>query len=203
MSASLKRDGSAASYAALMKKMTEIKKKGKPSSLLLKVAILGIADLLCIMILIWLLTRLPEKAGELKNLRSLQRKASVENAAVIEKEIMLSQVKTDKLAALFPDEAGLINFVKEIDRLKSGGIATHFSFASNKVVKDKTGVLGLPLLIEFRGSWSEVDTALQKVQELPFLIRAVNVEVRQLPESEFINLRYGGVLYVDESFYKD
>ena len=188
---------------AKAEKPKKVKTKRKQSSLFVRIVILAIIDLLCIIILVWLLSKLPEQAEELRGLRSLQYKASLGDIKAIEKEIATKQEKTDKLNTFFPDEIGLIDFVKEIDKFKNEGIVTNFSFVSDKVVKDKTRVLGLPLVIEFRGNWPEVDKALQKIQKLPFLIRAVNIEVKKIPDSESINLKYGGVLYVNESFYKD
>lgn len=172
----------------------------KLSPLLLKVAILGTVDFFCVIILLWLLSNLPVKADKLRNLQTLKRKATLVNLGSVEQEIMANKDKTDKLKAIFPDETGLLNFVQEIDKLKSEGVVRHFSFVSNKAIKDKTKYYGLPLAIEFRGSWQQIDLVLGKMQSFPFLIRPVNIEIRE-QEENLVNLKYGGVLYVDESFY--
>lgn len=182
--------------------MAESKKPKNQAKFLVKAAILGVINIICVLFLIWLLTALPKKADKLKNLRTLKHKAALVNLGTIESEIMVNKTKTNKLKMLFPDEVGLINFVKEIDKLKSEGRVTHFSFVSDKVIKDKTQAFGLPFIIELHGGWAEIDLTLREIEKLPFLIRAVDIEIRELPQ-EAIRLKYGGVLYVDESFYKD
>lgn len=174
------------------------------SSLFGQVALLGLIDIICVLALVLLLVILPQKAAELKRLKSLQLKAaSKPSTDLILAEIGSAKQKSEKLEKAFPDEIKLLEFVQAIDELKTEGVITHFSFVSNNVVKDRTGLMGLPLVIEFAGSGSKVDYALRKVQQLPFLLRAVTVEVKQKGQEELINLKYGGILYVDKDFGKN
>lgn len=184
----------------------EIKKKAtkRKSGFLMQITVFGAVDLICVLMLIVLLRFLPRKAEEIKNLRSLGLKAAIQtDVKKVEAEIAGSKLKTDKLKAFFPDENGLIDFVKEIDKLKKEGVVTHFSFVSNSVVLDKTKLEGLPMVIEFRGNLSQVDQALQKLQEAPFLIRAINVQIKKEADKDSFDLKYGGILYVSETFAKN
>lgn len=188
---------SSAGKSSKTKKKSKIEFRKGP---LINVAILGTINLLCVLIIVLLLGILPQKAEELKNLRSLNiQNASQLDTDSLEFEILDSQTKVEKLKALFPDDTGLLEFIKEIDKLKTEGLVTNFSFTSNDPVKDKTKFSGLPIVIEFKSSWIQIDSALKRLEALPFLIRAINLEIREAGEGLII-LKYGGILYVDKTF---
>lgn len=184
--------------------MSETEGKTKiQSGLLIKIAILGFFDLICFVVLLWLLNQLPVKAENLKKLNNLKIKNLSSNTSTIESEIMVNKTKSEKLQVLFPDETGLVNFIKEMERLKSEAVIADFSFVSNKVLKDKTGLYGLPFTFELRGKKETLGQALAKIDKLPFMTRAVDIEIKKLDEEEGFIFKFGGLLYVDESFYKD
>jgi len=178
-----------------------VKKKPKnKEGLLIKVTILSIANLFCLGGLLFLLLNLSEKAQEVKILRNTSLASLQLDTDALRIELSNNKPKLDKLFALFPaTESDLLEFINEIDKLKSEGLVTSFSFASNRPVKDRTGFGGLPIIIEFRGSWNQIDWGLKRLESLPFMIRAINLEIRQLSEGE-VSLKYGGILYVDEKF---
>jgi len=178
----------------------KVKPNKTSSDLLVKVMILGIINLVIVIILIFLLGAISQKAQELKKLRTLKAKAAQADLETIQLDIAASKDKADKLTAIFPDETGLVSFTKGIDKLKQDKLVSHFSFASDDVVKDKTGFLGLPLVLEFRGTWSQIDQALKNIYQLPFFIRAINVEVKKIPGEGEVSFKYGGILYVSQNF---
>lgn len=166
----------------------------------LSIITLGSINLICVIALTVLLSRLPQKAEHLKLLRNQSLKTAGTNLEDLEFEIENSQAKLDKLTSLFPSETTLLDFIKGIDALKKQGIVTRFSFASNKPVKDRTKFTGLPIIIEFRGTWGQTNSALKIVENLPFLIRPINIEVKQSSAEGLVTLKYGGILYVSETF---
>ena len=109
--------------------------------------------------------------------------------------------KITRLQTIFPNDTGIVNFVKEIEKLKAGGIVRGISFVSQEAVRDKTKALGIPFVIELEGSWADIDATLTTIQKLPYLFRAVTVETN-INEEGIVNYKYGGFLYVDESLAK-
>lgn len=186
------------------KKPQLAKKKFKPKEkLLINLGILGVINLICVLILVVLLGGFPQKAEELKRLRNLSIQVARQlDMELLELEIINNKPKADKLLALFPDETKLLEFIREIDKLKNEGVIIHFSFANNDPVKDKTEFVGLPIIIELRGSWAQIDSALKRIEALPFLTRVINIEIRQA-SGDNMSLKYGGILYVSEKFNKN
>ena len=178
----------------------ENSKINKPSLNNIYILILGIVNLVCLLVLIFILTLLPRKAEELKNLRSLIAKANSQNSnEIIIAEISAAKNKTEKLVDLFPDENGLVKFASQIDSLKNQGTVINFSFAKDTAVKDKTGLIGLPIVIEISGTNTQVDLVLKQIQNMPFFLRAINIEIKEI-EDKKIRLKFGGILYVKENF---
>jgi hypothetical protein len=173
--------------------------------ILLKAGVLAVINLLAVAGVVFLLDRLELKAQEVKKLRSIQLSASGgEPFSALKTDLEAAEAKTDELVEYFPDSQGLISFVGEIDKLKAEGVVTGFSFANEEPIKDKTGALGLPVLIELRGSWSAVDSALGRIMSLPYFIRAIRIEISpSLDEPTLIDFSFGGFLYVDKNFSQD
>lgn len=167
--------------------------------------ILAVANVAILVSLIFLQGQLLKRADELKKVRAedlgLAQGSEVE---VVSTDLAANKEIKEELSSLFPDESGLVNFVREMERLKTEGVVTSFSVASQDAVRDKTGHFGIPVIIEFRGSWAQIDNDLQRLQSLPYFIRAVKLETRpDETESGVINLRYGVFIYVDESLGKN
>ena len=178
----------------------ENSKINKPPLDNIYILILGIVNLVCLFVLIFILSLLPRKAEELKNLRSLIAKANSQSSnEIILAEISAAKKKTEKLTSLFPDENGLVKFTGQIDNLKNQGAVINFSFAKDIAVKDKTGLIGLPIVIEISGTNTQADSALRQIQNMPFLLRAINIEIKKIEDAK-IRLKFGGILYVNENF---
>jgi len=187
-----------------VKKVEQGKKKGKKkrSKRLKKLWVkeIGLAVISAGLILatLFLLRQLPNRAKEFKQVRNVSistgTKSKIEIAGL---EIEASKEKADKLSAIFPDEGGLIGFVREIDILKEEGLVASFAFASERAVRDNTGNFGIPVVIEFRGSWAQVGRGLSRLNDTPFLLRAVTIEAERGGEENLVVFKYGGFLYVD------
>lgn len=180
----------------------KIKKLNYQSSFPRKILYLGMINLVGLMILIIILTNLSSKAVANKKLKSLAIKASQTNLETVQTEVAATKEKNDKLIAIFPDEDGLINFIKEIDGLKKDKQLVQFSFATDNLVKDKTGYLGLPLVFEFKGNSNQINSALTTLDKLPFFLRPINIDIRHTSAEE-ISLKYGGILYVSQKYSQD
>jgi len=173
--------------------------------ILLKAVVLALINLIAVAAIVFLLDRLELKAQEVKRLRSIQLSATRgEPFSALRTDVEAAETKTGELVKYFPDSQGLIAFVGEIDKLKAEGVVTGFSFANEESIKDKTGSFGLPVLIELRGSWAAVDSALGRIMSLPYLLRAIRVEVSpSLEDPALIDFKFGGFLYVDKNFSQD
>ena len=166
------------------------------------ILIIGFINFLGLVALIFFVGNLSPQSNEIKRLKSLSVKQDQTNLGVIQAEILSSKNKADKLLAVFPDESTIINFVKEIDTLKKDKLVTHFSFATQNIIKDKTGFWGLPFVIESAGSWQQLNATLGNIYRFPYFIRAVSVELKKVSEDEF-SLKYGGIIYVSQNFGGD
>lgn len=185
-------------------KVRKSKKRRGSKRWWVKDILLAVVNIIFLVVTVVLLGMLPQRGAEFKKLRTVFIQASEKSEVEIAKlEIDASSKINDSLAALFPDEAGLVEFAKEIDKLKEEGLVTSFSFASEKAVRDQTGQFGVPIVIIIEGSWSQVGDAMQKLQGLPFMLRAVSIDAERVPEGNLISFRYGGFLYVDESLAKN
>jgi hypothetical protein len=116
-------------------------------------------------------------------------------------EIETASPKAKKMSELFLDEAGIVNFVNDVELQKTeGGAISKVAFASQKAVGDKTGNYGVPIVIELAGSWESIDKDLQKIDQLPYLFRPVQIEIGYDEENpEVVIYKYGIFLYVRES----
>ncbi len=182
------------------------KKRSKPK-FFSNTILVGIVNVVILVLLILILGMLPKKATELKRLRNLSLSSKAKsNVEIADLEIKSNIEKSDELKILFPDESGLVSFVEEIEKLKATGVAKKFSFANEDAVRDKTKSLGIPFIVEFEGTWEQIDKDLQALQKLPFLLRVITIETRQTKGDEDTNLirfMYGGFIYVDESLAKN
>lgn len=183
---------------------TKKKKKKLTSNLWVKEIGIGVINLILILATIILLGQLADKAQEVKTARNASIATTTKSSSEIAGlELEASREKADKLKSIFPNESGLIDFVSEIDSLKEEGLITTFAFASEKAVKDKTGEFGIPIVIQFQGTWAQIGDSLNRLNQTPFLVRGVTIEANRGVEDGLITLKYGGFLYVDESLAKN
>ena len=180
-----------------------IKKGSFLGNLLIRAAILAFINLVGVAGIIYFDRSIAKKAIEVKNLRSEQIGLSNQNSEVIRNSIEQYQKKGEVLAQVFPNDAGLVDFANELDRIRKEGKIVGFTFVAEEAVKDKTGSLGIPVLIEIKGTWAEIDTDLRKIQALPFLLRAIQVEAGPALEEGQIDFTFGGFLYVGKDFRKN
>ena len=176
------------------------KTRGNSSDKLIttKDILLGIVNIASLALLIILLIKLPEKAQELNKLRN-QVLLSESEVALEIADVEGSKDKASELENLFIDEAGLVNFVSDVEDLKGEKSSIgKISITSRKAIKDKTGNFGIPVIIEMRGNWSQFGEDIQNIQKLPYLFRAIRVDTEQLEEEGVLRLNYGGFLYVDD-----
>lgn len=165
---------------------------GKRFPLTSKDIILGVVDIVSVILLAIILLKFPTIASELKNLRADALRAS-SNISYEVFDIDSYKVMKDKLKSLFLDEAGIVKFVGEVEKI------TKVSFTSQKAVKDKSGNFGLPVVFEFEGSWEEANKVMQDLDKLPFLFRVVKVEARRSTDDpKVIQFKYGVMLYVKD-----
>jgi Tfp pilus assembly protein PilO len=168
--------------------------------ILVRAAVLAIINLIAVAAIVFLMGRLELKAQEVKRLRSLHLggASNQDPFSTLSAEIEGSETKVNELVSYFPDSQGLIAFVGEIDKLKAEGVVTNFSFAKEEPIKDKTGALGLPVVIDLRGTWPQIDSALGRIMSLPYFIRTIRVDAAPSQEdSSLVDFKFGGFLYVE------
>lgn len=162
--------------------------------------IFGVINLVALIVLFVLLSKLPAKAKDLKELRNESLKAQVPLKLELA-EVEEAEEKAEDITSQFVDEAGVVEFVGEVEGLKDEGSAvSRVNFASQRSIEDKTGNLGIPIVITLMGTWEQIDSDLQRIQKLPYFFRAVRINTRQMEEPGVIEFKYGIILYVKDEF---
>lgn len=161
--------------------------------------ILGVVNLITLVLLIIILLRFPDKANELRQLRieDLRNKSNITREFT---EIENNKMKAEVLENLFINEAGVVEFVGDVESIRTeGGSYKGISFANQKALEDKSGNFGLPIIIELAGSWAAIDADLQKIDQLPYLFRPVRIDIEPSEtEEDVIVFKYGIFLYVND-----
>lgn len=166
--------------------------------------ILGAINLVTVIFLIVITYRFPVKSTELKNLRS-ENSRNESNITFEFTDIENSKERGQRLNKLFLDESGIVDFVNEVEKIKTKNRALNkVSFTRQKGVKDRSSNFGIPVVIELRGIQSLVEEDLTDLQSLPFLFRPVSVEIgRDTEDPLVLNFKYGGILYVIDRLGED
>jgi Tfp pilus assembly protein PilO len=181
-----------------LKKEGVVKKKSSITALLF----VTVLNVILLALTFFVLLNLPKKSDELKAIKNQEldvKKSS--NVQTSDLDVAATSEKIARLESIFPDDTGIVNFVKEIEKLKGGGIVRGITFVSQEAVRDKTKSLGIPFIIELEGSWTDIDATLTTIQKLPYLFRAVTIEVN-INDEGVVNFKYGGFLYVAEVLSK-
>ncbi|KKQ45938.1 MAG: hypothetical protein US62_C0007G0013 [Candidatus Woesebacteria bacterium GW2011_GWA1_37_8] len=169
---------------------------GKPYSV--RDVVLGVVNVVAIALLFFILTKIPAKVEEYKKLNLEIQKYS-EKPEVGRFQIEQNKEKYEKLNSAFLIETKIVNFVNAIEEIKTEGSSiSKITFTNESAVKDKTGNLGYPLIIDLTGTWEAISLDLEKIDRLPYLFRVVRVESEKLVDNVIL-LKYGGVLYVEDT----
>jgi len=161
--------------------------------------ILGVINFITIIFLIYLLTKLPQKSKELQAEKIIEVRTQG-NSSQQNPGLQSDIEKAKKLESLFLDQSGIVNFVGDVEKLKTGNSSIQkVTFASQTAVKDKSEIYGIPVVIELIGSWQSIGPDLEKIQALPYLFRPVNIEAGPTKDDPSVILfNYGGILYVND-----
>lgn len=169
----------------------------------IKEGILIAINIFSVALLLFLLFKLPEEAKKVHDFRVLiQKSENIQQAEILGLEI--AKEKTDKLKTLFLNDEGIVKFVNAIESLKQNNQSIKkIEFPSQEVIKDKTGNMAIPVIIELSGDWLELGKSLSEIESLPYLFRPVSVDIKpnKLDQGKF-DIKYGGALYVSEQIQK-
>ena len=160
---------------------------------------LGVINFVLLVILIILLTKLPQKSLESKNLRA-QEIINQTNPTSEYADVPDAQKKVDDMKKLFLNETGIVDFVNQVEALKTTNpVIQKVTFASQKAIADKTGNFGIPVIVQLSGGWQDIGSALEKIQSLHFLFRAVNLDIQHSKDDpNVVIFNYGVILYVND-----
>lgn len=156
-------------------------------------------NIVSVILLAFLLFKLPQEAKKIHDLRvSLQKSDNSQSFEFT--EIAAAKEKTDKLKSLFLNDEGIVQFVSSVESLKEKTPSvTRIEFPAQEASKDKTGNMVIPVIIELSGTWQEVGDGFSEIEALPYLFRAASIDVKQNKEDQGkVDVKYGGVLYVNE-----
>jgi hypothetical protein len=161
--------------------------------------ILGVVNLISLVLLIFILIKLPKLASELKKLR-VEFILNQSNFTYESPDLGEARTKKETIEEYFVDESGVIAFVNDVEKLKSENLAVQsVSFANQTAIKDRTGNFGVPIIIDLSGSWEAIDQTLRRIDSLPYLKRAAKIDIARSEDESVITFKYGVFLYVDPS----
>jgi hypothetical protein len=164
-----------------------------------KEGILIAINILSVICLLFLIVELPKHALAAKDLR-VQHIKNQSSQSVEYAEIASAKAKTDQLKKLFLDDSGIVDFVSSVETLKVKYPAIQrINFPSQENVKDRTGSIGIPVIIEMSGGQKDILDAMYAIESLPYLFRTMSVDVRPSKDDPLIStVKYGGMLYVSD-----
>ncbi|HLE49346.1 MAG TPA: hypothetical protein VI819_04945 [Patescibacteria group bacterium] len=184
--------------------MKQVKEKvQKPKKTINFLLVFLFINLIILLGSLYLIYDLPRKAEVLKSAKiealKIEESSKVDLTGL---EIIQNKKNWEILKSYFPDEVGVIKFITDLETLKKNEIIKDMSFVSQDAVRDKTGALGIPFIMEIEGSWDKVDAALKDFYDLPYLVRVINVDATVLEDGS-VNFKFGGFIYVSESLDKN
>ncbi|OGM14644.1 hypothetical protein A3D84_00125 [Candidatus Woesebacteria bacterium RIFCSPHIGHO2_02_FULL_42_20] len=158
-----------------------------------------VLDVLLVVGSLILLNATLSSSRKLSQLRSLE----IKYAGLVSPELVLSDLQQNEktisdLESVFVDEQGFIDYVEKLDGF--GDERLTFSFATQEPVKNRQGYLGLPLLLEFKGTKSEVGEALNKFGVLSEMVKFIDVEVLNSKDEDKLVVKVSAFLYTNEKF---
>ncbi|QQS38915.1 hypothetical protein IPM62_06070 [Candidatus Woesebacteria bacterium] len=178
--------------------------KVKKKNIWVKDIFLGIINLAFLFGLVYLLGQIPQRAGQIKSLRSQSvLNTEADDMTVLKFDYENNIESIEKIKKAYPTDDGLIAFMGEIEKLKTEGSVVGFTFASDIPVPDKTKNFGFPIIIMLSGSWERISADIIKIQNLPYVFRPVTFDAEEIPEEGRVEVKYGGFLYVDKSLEKN
>lgn len=161
--------------------------------------VLLLVNLASLVSLFFLLYKIPILVADFKKLENELNTMS-ENPELGNVQIDQNRSKLEKINSSFLEKTNIVNFVNDIETIKTEGTSiSKVTFTSETPVRDKTGNLGYPVVIEFSGNWDRISEDLYEIEKLQYLFRPVRLESQKsLTEEGVILLRYGGILYVKD-----
>lgn len=175
-----------------------VKEMSEPKPYSSRDIILAIVNAVALVILFILLAKTDSKVEEYNKLRAQFQRLS-ESPETISSQIEASKEKFEKVESAFLDRTRIVNFVNDIEAIKKEGTSiSKVTFTNDVPVRDRTGNVGYPVLIEFSGDWQKISDDLFEIERLPYLFRVVRVESEKDPLSGMITFKYGGILYVKD-----
>ena len=172
----------------------------------IKIGILVFVNILCLVGIFQTANFLSIQAAQAQKIRQnnvLSQTSSQQ--VVLQSELDKYKTQADSLENLFPDDTTVVNFVLAISDLKSKGQITDFAFSTpnSTPVKDNLGLLGIPISITIDGDINTINSGLQSVNSLPYLIRPLVLDIEAASQSGQLEAQYGGFLYVDQNYGKN
>lgn len=170
---------------------------------LFKVIFLIGVNIFCVIVIALVLTSLPKGALELQNARLDKiNNESQSNMDLIKNEVTNFEEELAQLKSYFPDDLGIVTLANKIDSLKLQGVITEFSFASDTIVKDKTGYGGIPIKIEMKGTKDQLNGAFSELDKIGVSMRPIIFDIQKTDEISAYSMSLGYFLYVYEDITK-
>lgn len=129
------------------------KAKSRTTSVVIKVAIANIINVVLLVTIFFLLGNLSDIAEKIKDLRSAHLVAQgTSDAALIHADIEKNQDKVDKLDELYIDDDGFADFLTAVAAIRTDPTITEVTFPGSEEAISGTNQTGVPVSIVFQGT---------------------------------------------------
>lgn len=170
-------------------------KHSRFSQLFIRILVTNIVNVFLLVSALFLLSNIDRLAGEVAVTRSLVLAAQQSSeAAVLTADLEKNSQKINELNSAFLDDSGLVIFEAKLSELRTAGVVESYSYISTQPIADATKSRGLPILVKAAGDITAINTAVQKIFQLPAIIRPVTVKLTR--EESIYKLEYGIFVYI-------
>jgi len=165
------------------------------SQLFIRILVTNIVNVILLGAALFLLSNIDRLAGEVAETRSLVLASQQSSeAAVLTADLERNSQKINELNSAFLDDSGLVIFEAALSELRASAVVESYSYISTQPTPDTTKSRGLPILVKATGDITTINNAVQKIFQLPAIIRPVTVKLTK--EESSYKLEYGIFVYV-------
>lgn len=149
------------------------------------------------------ITMITKKAKAVQSLRSTQVSVAIsdQDAKLLTKALAESEADRKRLAAAFPIEGNLLEFIKHVDQIRNSPVTVvRFTVDSDTPTKIGRSPSFLPMSLMLKGKESEVYAALESLAQSPYFIKPITVIVDVDPAHKEVLVQTQFHLFVADTF---
>ena len=120
----------------------------------------------------------------------------------LSQDLQLVAREEEIISQALPDEAGVINFVREFRKISHDVSLGVFNFQTDQPIVDELGNAYIDFSVELRGSFVNLKNFLTRLVNLPYLIKLQLVDIAGADQEEAIMV-VSARIYVNDVFFPE